>query len=80
VSTPVRSGLAFGAAELLVKCVAADRPEDYDRQWRKMTRSYRLLTAALLQASSCAALRRCIVPSAYALPGVFRRGVNLLAQ
>jgi hypothetical protein len=64
----------------LVKCVAAGRPEDYDRQWRKMTRRYRLLTVALLQASSCAAVRRGIVPSAHALPGLFRRAVNVLAQ
>ena len=40
-------GLAFGAAELLVDCVVADRPGDYDREWRRMTRRYRLLTAAL---------------------------------
>jgi len=39
-------GIAFGAAELLVGCVAADRPGDYDRQWRRMSCRYRLLTAA----------------------------------
>src|SRR6202022_5143242 len=47
-------GIAFGAAELLVGCIAADRPGDYDRQWRKMSRRYRLLTAGLLQASAYA--------------------------
>ena len=45
-------GLAFGAAELLVNCVVADRPGEYDRQWRQMSRRYRLLTAALLHASA----------------------------
>ena len=30
-------GIAFGAAELLVGCVVADRPGDYDRQWRQMS-------------------------------------------
>ncbi len=40
-------GIAFGGAELLVGCVVADRPGDYDRQWRRMSRRYRLLTAAL---------------------------------
>jgi len=25
-------GIAFGAAELLVDCVTADRPQDYDRR------------------------------------------------
>src|ERR1700742_3260628 len=43
-------GLAFGAAELLVDCVMRDRPEDYDRRWRRLTRRYRMVTAALLQA------------------------------
>jgi flavin-dependent dehydrogenase len=73
-------GLAFGAAELLVKCVVADRPEDYDRQWRKLTRRYRGLTAALLAASTHGSLRSGIVPAAHALPKVFNGLVNLLAQ
>lgn len=73
-------GLAFGAADLLVNCVVADRPEDYDRQWRKMTRRYRGLTAGLLHASACAPVRAGIVPAAHALPAVFTRLANLLAQ
>jgi flavin-dependent dehydrogenase len=73
-------GLAFGAAELMVNCVVRERPEDYDRQWRKMTRRYRALTVALLQASAHAPLRAGIVPTAQALPTVFGRLVNLLAQ
>jgi flavin-dependent dehydrogenase len=73
-------GLAFGAAELLVNCVIAGRPADYDRQWRQLTRRYRMLTAALLRASSHATLRSSIVPAAVALPGVFSGAVNLLAH
>jgi flavin-dependent dehydrogenase len=73
-------GLAFGAAELLVNCVVRERPEDYDRQWRRMTRRYRALTAALLHASTHAPLRAGIVPAAQTLPSVFTRLVNLLAQ
>jgi flavin-dependent dehydrogenase len=73
-------GLAFGAAELLVNCVVADRPADYNRQWRQMTRRYRMLTAALLQASSHATLRSGIVPAAVAMPTVFTGVVNLLAH
>jgi hypothetical protein len=61
-------GVAFGAAGLLVNCVIGERPADYDRQWRQMTRRYRMLTAALLQASSRATLRSSIVPAAVALP------------
>jgi flavin-dependent dehydrogenase len=73
-------GLAFGAAELLVNCVIADRPADYDRQWRQLTRRYRMLTAALLQASAYPPVRARIVPAAVAMPGVFTGVVNLLAQ
>jgi len=72
-------GLAFGAAESLVNCVAADRPADYDRQWRQLTRRYRMLTAALLQASAYPPLRARIVPVAMAMPSVFAGAVNLLA-
>ena len=73
-------GLAFGAAELLVDCVLANRTEDYDRRWRHLTRRYRLLTAALLQASGYAPARSRIVPAAVAMPTAFSRIVNLLAQ
>jgi flavin-dependent dehydrogenase len=72
-------GLAFGAAELLVQAVVAERPDTYDRQWRQMTRRYRMLTAALLQASALAPVRARIVPAAAAMPTVFTGIVNLLA-
>ncbi len=72
-------GLAFGAAELLVDCVVADRTGDYDRQWRRLTRRYRLLTAALVRAGAHAAVRRRIVPAATMLPGVFAAMVDQLA-
>lgn len=73
-------GLAFGAAELLVDCVRADRPGDYDRQWRALTRRYRLLTAALLHGSGFGPVRACITPASAALPSVFSRVVNALAE
>ncbi len=73
-------GIAFGAAELLVGCIIADRPGDYDHQWRKMSRRYRLLTARLLQASAYAPVRSRIVPAATALPKIFAGLVNQLAD
>ena len=73
-------GLAFGAAEVLVNCVIAGRPDDYDRQWRRTTRRYRALTAGLLRASGQPRVRSAIVPAAHTLPAVFGRMVNLLAQ
>ncbi len=73
-------GIAFGGAELLASCVLADRPGDYDRQWRRMSRRYRLLTAAVLHAAEHGALRSRIVPAAAALPEVFTGIVNQLAE
>lgn len=72
-------GIAFGGAELLVAAVLADRPGDYDRQWRQMSRRYRMLTAGLLNASRYPAVRSGIVPAASALPAAFTGIVNLLA-
>ncbi len=72
-------GLAFGAAELLVKAVVAERPDSYDRHWRQMTRRYRMLTAGLLRASVIAPVRARIVPAAAAMPTIFTGIVNLLA-
>jgi len=71
-------GLAFGAAELLVNSVVADQPDAYDRRWRQMARRYRVLTTALLQASSHAAVRSGVVPAGQAMPNVFGKAVNLL--
>lgn len=73
-------GIAFGAAELLVECVTADGPQDYDARWRRMSRRYRLVTAAVLGASGMPAVRPRIVPAAARFPGVFSRVVNLLAE
>jgi len=73
-------GLAFGAAELLVGCIVIDRAADYDRQWRRMSRRYRVMTAGLLQASAYAPVRSCIVPAATALPNIFAGMVNQLAE
>lgn len=72
-------GLAFGAAEALVDCVVRERPQDYERQWRQLTRRYRLLTEALVRAGARPAIRSRIVPAAAALPRVFAATVNQLA-
>jgi flavin-dependent dehydrogenase len=72
-------GIALGAAELLVDCIVADRSGDYDRQWRRMSRRYRALTAGLLYGSRHPSVRSRIVPAANALPAVFTGIANLLA-
>ena len=73
-------GIAFGGAEVLVKSVLADKPDDYDRQWRHMSRRYRFLTAGLLEASGLKPVRSLIVPAAEAMPKAFSGIVNLLAN
>jgi flavin-dependent dehydrogenase len=73
-------GIAFAGAELLARCVAADRPGDYDRQWQRMSRRYRLLTAAVLRTSEYSSLRSYIVPAASAMPKMFAGIVNQLAE
>ncbi|GAS86781.1 NAD(P)/FAD-dependent oxidoreductase [Mycolicibacterium brisbanense] len=73
-------GLAFGAAELLVGCVLADRPGDYDGQWRALTRRYRFLTSALLYGSGFRPVRASITPAAAALPVVFSAVVDALGR
>jgi flavin-dependent dehydrogenase len=72
-------GVALSGAELLIECVKADRPDTYDRQWRRMSRRYRLMTEGLLRASRTRWLRPAIVPAASALPAAFTGAVNLLA-
>ena len=73
-------GLAFGAAELLADCVRRDRPGDYDRQWRALTRRYRMLTAVLLYGSGFRPVRAAITPASAALPSVFGGMVNALGE
>ncbi|KRD05609.1 monooxygenase [Mycobacterium sp. Root265] len=73
-------GLAFGAAELLVDCIVTDRTGDYDRQWRLLTRRYRLLTAGLLHATGIRPVRAAITPVSAALPAVFSAVVNALGE
>jgi flavin-dependent dehydrogenase len=72
-------GLAFGGAEALVNCVVRERPQDYERQWRRLTGRYRLLTEALVLATARPFIRSSLVPTAAALPTVFGAAVNQLA-
>ncbi len=73
----VRLGLA--AAAELVACVASDRPAGYERAWRRISREYRWLSGALVQAGQYPRLRSRIVPAAAALPGAFGHALDLIA-
>ncbi len=71
--------VSLACAASLARCLAADRPEAYDRAWRRESRRYRLITAALLWAGRRPAVRRSIVPVARRAPAVFGAAVNQLA-
>jgi len=71
--------VGFAEAEAAVRAISSDDLGSYEGEWSSITRSYRLLTGGLLWASSQRMLRPLIVPSARALPSVFRRVVDQLA-
>ncbi|MFC5818025.1 NAD(P)/FAD-dependent oxidoreductase [Nonomuraea harbinensis] len=71
--------LAVRSAEILARCLAEDRPEEYEGAWRRLSRTHRLLTGALVQVARRPATARLVVPAARGLPGVFTSIVRLLA-
>ncbi|WP_099023582.1 NAD(P)/FAD-dependent oxidoreductase [Mycolicibacterium palauense] len=71
--------LAVKQAGVAVCALSAGRPESYEREWRRVTRRYRLLTRGLVVGTATTGGRRAVVPVCRALPGVFGRAVNLLA-
>ena len=74
----IRTGLA--CAQAAVAAVMTGQPATYERQWRRLTRSYRLLTSTLVMSSRSTLLRRQIVTAARALPPVFGAAVESLAH
>ena len=72
--------VAWASAAELVRCVAADRPAEYERRWRRASRRYRVLTGGLLWARNRPLVARAIVPAAARLPRTFATLVNQLAH
>lgn len=72
--------IAFACAEALVGRVATGSVEQYERDYRVLTRRYRLITAALLSAATHGPLRRHIVPIAAGAPWLFSAAVGQLAR
>jgi len=75
-------GITVGltAARLLVDCLVADRPQDYERLWSRSSRRYRTVTGGLLWAAGRPVLRRGIVRTAEAAPRAFELVVGQLAR
>ncbi|MEV2271586.1 NAD(P)/FAD-dependent oxidoreductase [Nonomuraea africana] len=71
--------LATLSARALVGCLAAGRPQDYERAWRRLSRTHRLLTGALLSAAHRPRAARLVVPAAARLPALFTAVVRALA-
>jgi flavin-dependent dehydrogenase len=72
--------LAVKQAGAAVAAIVDDRPADYEHQWRRITRPYRLLTRGLVLSTVSRVGRRAIVPACAAVPAVFNRAVNTLAH
>ncbi|WP_445163935.1 NAD(P)/FAD-dependent oxidoreductase [Mycobacterium sp. Dal123C01] len=72
--------LAVKQAGAVVDAIVNETPAAYEASWHRVTRNYRLLTRALVLASTPRVTRRAIVPACEGLPGVFRFGVNILAR
>jgi flavin-dependent dehydrogenase len=73
-------GVALAQAGVLARCLAASRPGDYDRAWRRVSRKSWMLTSSLLWARHQALLGPRIVPAAQRLPWLFTTIVNVLAD
>ena len=72
-------GAALAQAEVIAACLAAGRPGDYERAWRRVTRKERVLTSGLLWSRQQRLLGPRIVPAAAALPAVVNAIGNQVA-
>jgi flavin-dependent dehydrogenase len=73
-------GLRIGLAQAraAVNAVVKHDPKSYEKEWLKITRSYRVLTGSLTWAAAHPPIRKLIVPAAQTLPWVFKKVVNSL--
>jgi hypothetical protein len=62
-----------------VAAIAADDPARYERDWRAITRDFRVLTSGLVVAAR-SPLRPAIVPAAVHLPRLYGGIVERLAR
>ena len=69
--------LGFEQARAAITAIMGDT--DYERDWRRITRDFRVLTSGLAFVASTP-MRGAVVPLAAALPRVFRSAVESLAR
>jgi flavin-dependent dehydrogenase len=73
-------GVGLAQAEALARCLAAGRPADYERAWRRVSGPAWRFTAGLLWSRNQPFLGPRIVPVAQRLPWLFTALVNCAAQ
>ena len=73
-------GVGLAQAEVLARCLAAGRPADYERAWRRASAPAWRFTAGLLWSRNQPFLGSRIVPAAQRLPWLFTALVNHAAQ
>jgi flavin-dependent dehydrogenase len=73
-------GVGLAQADVLVRCLAARRPADYERAWRRVSGPAWRLTGGLLWSRNQPLLGSRIVPAAEHLPWVFSALVNRAAR
>lgn len=71
--------LAIKEAGAAVQAIVDETPDSYEAAWRRITRQYRILTRALVLATTPRLAHRSMVPTCTVLPPVFRWTVNTLA-
>ena len=71
--------LSFAQAQAAISCVVNSRPDAYERQWRRVSRNFRVLTQGLVFVAN-SALRPAIVPLAQRAPWLFGLVVDRLAR
>ncbi|HTR91301.1 MAG TPA: FAD-dependent monooxygenase [Trebonia sp.] len=73
-------GVGLAQAEALAACLAAGRPANYERAWRRVSSPAWRLTAGLLWSRNQPLLGTRLVPAAQHIPGLFSILVNHAAQ
>ena len=73
-------GVGLAQAEALAACLAADRPADYERAWRRVSGPAWRFTSALLWSRNQSLLGPRLVPFAQRFPRVFTALVNQVAE
>ncbi|HEX9040298.1 MAG TPA: FAD-dependent monooxygenase [Trebonia sp.] len=73
-------GVGLAQADALARCLAAGRPEEYERAWRRVTGPAWRFTAGVLWSRNQPLLGPRIVPAAQRLPWVLSALVNYAAE